>query len=209
MRIVGAEFLGSVVGAVKGRKGAQPEFSVIGRSNVGKSSLINRLAGQKIARTSSTPGATQLINRYRMEYEHEGGRGTFILSDFPGFGYSKVSKSTYGAWEGMAEGYLRSSADTLVRLLWVFDVRRDFDDLDLAVIAWAEDRGLPMTLILTKIDKEARTFGVRRMKQFQGVIPHVPVLIFSAKEGVGKQELLTHLLEAIEDAGPRPVIRSQ
>jgi GTP-binding protein len=197
MRIIRAEFLGSVVGAVKERKGAQPEFSVIGRSNVGKSSLINRLAGQKIARTSSTPGATQLINRYRMEYEHGGSRGTFIFSDFPGFGYSKVSKSTYGAWEGMAEGYLRS-ADTLVRLLWVFDVRRDFDDLDLAVIAWAHDRRLPMTLILTKIDKEARTYGVQRMKQFQGLMPHVPVLIFSAKEGVGKKELLVHVLESME-----------
>jgi GTP-binding protein len=199
MRILRALFLGSVAGPLKGRKDAEPEFSVIGRSNVGKSSLINCLAGEKVARTSSTPGATRLINRYRMEYEHGGGRGALILSDFPGFGYSKVSKGTYGAWEGMVEGYL-ASIGSLVRLLWVLDVRRDFDDLDLEVMAWAGEKGLPCTPILTKIDKETRSYTAEKAKKAQGLMPQAPVLLFSARVGTGKKELLAHLAEAIEDS---------
>ena len=81
-----------------------PEVSFIGRSNVGKSSLINALATQRVARTSSRPGATRIINIYNVLYESRGKRGTMLFSDFPGFGYAKVSRAMAVSWQGMVEG---------------------------------------------------------------------------------------------------------
>jgi GTP-binding protein len=174
---------------------AVPEFAVIGRSNVGKSSLINTLTSRKVARTSSTPGATRMINLYRIEYEFDASRQIFIMSDFPGFGYSKVSRSTYSAWEGMIDGYLTANKH-IRRLIWVYDVRREIDELDGLVLEWIAEKGLPFTMVLTKTDKEGRSFSAGKRKALITKLPPAtPVFLFSAKDKTGRQDLVSHLCE--------------
>ncbi len=106
MRIVDGSFVKSVTGIADRKNIALPEICFVGRSNVGKSSLLNTLAGRKIARTGSTPGATRLINLYNIRYESEGTKRNVIFSDFPGFGYSKVARTVYQNWQAMVEDYM-------------------------------------------------------------------------------------------------------
>ena len=129
MKITKSTFIKSI--EAYDNRGLSPlsEIAFIGRSNVGKSSMINRLVMQKIARTSSTPGRTRSINIYKIDYEFKNAKRSFYISDFPGFGYSKVSKSMYRGWQEMIERYILENRN-IKRLLWLFDVRRDFDALD-------------------------------------------------------------------------------
>jgi GTP-binding protein len=174
------------------------EVCFIGRSNVGKSSLINRLVSRRIARTSSTPGATQLINLYDVQYEHKGTRRSVVFSDFPGFGYAKVSKETYRNWEGMIGNYIRKNR-SIRHIIWLIDVRRDFDSLDEAVVSWLEVLNIPYTVVITKADKEGHGFGQSKKTSLRRALPGIPVILFSAKEEYGREELLSHIAEILED----------
>lgn len=198
MRILSADYLTTVVEPQRDKFGGLPEICFIGRSNVGKSSLINRLVMRKIARTSSTPGATKAINLYKIYYELCGIRKWAMFSDFPGFGYSKVSKSTYRGWESMVDRYI-SENPSIRRLVWAFDIRRDPDVLDTTVLKWIRLSRLPFCLVLTKSDKEGRSFGMHKKEVFRRKFETNHVFLFSAKDGYGKEELLSFLIANLED----------
>jgi len=197
MRIIGAEYLKTVVGPNDRKDCILPEICFIGRSNVGKSSLINKLAMHKIARTSSTPGATKAINLYKVRFDHGGSQKSAIFSDFPGFGYSKVARSTYLSWEQAIETYIAENR-YIRRLLWVLDVRRSLDTLDAALLAWINARSLPFSVVLTKSDKESRQFTLAKKKAVAVQLLTEMVFPFSSKDGSGRKELLTHILREVE-----------
>ena len=192
MRILAAEYLTTVVKPERKEFREIPEICFIGRSNVGKSSLINRLVMQKIARTSSTPGATKAINLYKIRYELKDKRMWAIFSDFPGFGYSKVAKSTYQSWEFMIDAYITENP-SIERLAWAFDIRRDPDTLDKTVLEWIRYTRLPFCLILTKSDKEGIGYGLRKKEMLRKEFQTNDVFLFSAKDGHGREEVLSHL----------------
>jgi len=122
-----------------------PEIAVVGRSNVGKSSLINALVGDNLARTSRTPGRTRLVNWFEI-----GGR--FHLVDLPGYGYAEVSRETRDSWRPLIESYLENRA-TLTGVLLLVDIRRGVEDEELDFVPWLEARGTPIVVALTKSDK--------------------------------------------------------
>jgi GTP-binding protein len=125
-----------------------PEVAVVGRSNVGKSSLINALVGADLARTSRTPGRTRLVNWFEV-----GGR--FHLVDLPGYGYAEVSKDMRESWRPLIEKYLDSRA-TLAGVLLLVDIRRGVEDEELDFVPWLEEHETPIVVALTKSDKLAK-----------------------------------------------------
>ena len=127
-----------------------PELAVVGRSNVGKSSLINAMIGHPLAKTSRTPGRTRLINWF----EVEGPRG-FFLVDLPGYGYAEVSQAMRDSWRPLIEGYL-TNRTTLAGVLLLVDIRRGAEDEELDFAPWLAGRATPMIVALTKADKLAK-----------------------------------------------------
>lgn len=197
MRIIDGAFLKSVT-EIGQRKGLPvPEVCFIGRSNVGKSSLINAITGRKIARTSSTPGATRLINIYSIRFETQGTKKNAVFSDFPGFGYSKVSKGVFHNWQAMIEGYMTGN-EWLRHILWVFDIRRDFDPLDQMLLDWLGTNRFPFSLVLTKADKEGRNRSAARKQEFQRMLPLQDIVVFSSKDGYGKKDVLARIEQSLE-----------
>ena len=172
-----------------------PEVSFIGRSNVGKSSLINALATQRVARTSSRPGATRIINIYNVLYESRGKRGTMLFSDFPGFGYAKVSRAMAVSWQGMVEGYLAKN-NRIKAIIWLLDVRRDFDELDEMLLEWLLLKSLPFNPVLTKVDKENQSNISRKVRSYEQFFGR-KAMLFSARTGFGKKELLSYIEKTI------------
>ncbi len=197
MRILNAEYVKGTLEPENRRMSNIPEVCFIGRSNVGKSSMINTLVMQKVARTSSTPGATRLINLYSIDYEYRGVRQQLIFSDFPGFGYSKVSKVMQQNWQKMIEGYIERNKN-IKRIIWVYDARREFDNLDEMLLEWFFDRKLHFTLVLTKTDKESRNFVDIKKRLSRQWIGEGEIFTFSAKTGEGRKELLSHIFSTAD-----------
>lgn len=134
-----------------------PEIAVVGRSNVGKSSLINALVGQPgLARTSRTPGRTRLINWFEID-------GKFQLVDLPGYGYAEVSRAMRESWRPLIEAYL-AERKTLAGVLLLIDIRRGVLDEELDFVPWLEARQTPIVVALTKADKLAKN---KRMLEVQ------------------------------------------
>jgi len=171
---------------------SMPEICFVGRSNVGKSSLINTLATQRVARTSSRPGATRMINIYKVLYEYQGRRDYMIFSDFPGFGFARVSRSMVLDWQKMVEGYL-SKNKRIRRIIWLLDVRREFDDLDQMLAEWLLSKQLPFTPVLTKIDKESQGNIAKKVRSYAQFFEGRKAHLFSSRTGYGKKELLAHI----------------
>jgi GTP-binding protein len=138
-----------------------PEVAVVGRSNVGKSSLINTLVGQPgLARTSRTPGRTRLINWFAIE-------DRFFLVDFPGYGYAEVSHAMRESWRPLIEGYL-AERTSLAGVLLLIDIRRGVLTEELDFVPWLAERGMPVVVALTKADKlpkNKRRIEVARAQQ--------------------------------------------
>ncbi len=141
-----AEFIISSTDYKKCPPGDKPEYAFIGRSNVGKSSLINMLTNHKnLAKTSSTPGKTQLINHFLVDNQ-------WYLVDLPGYGWAKVSKSKKQQWKKMITAYLLNR-DNLYLLFILLDSRRLPQQVDMDFIHWSGENGIPLAIILTKSDK--------------------------------------------------------
>jgi len=197
MRIINAEYLISVSSPTYAGAGTTPEFCFIGRSNVGKSSLINALVTQRVARTSSRPGATRMINIYKVLYEAGGTKDWIIFSDFPGFGYAKVSRSMALDWQRMVEGYLPAN-DRIKNIIWLLDIRRDFDDLDRMLLEWLASKDLPFIPVLTKVDKESQGKIAKKIRLYQQLFQGRNVHLFSSRTGYGKKDLLDHIRQFLD-----------
>jgi GTP-binding protein len=144
-----------------------PEIAVVGRSNVGKSSLINALVGQDgLARTSRTPGRTRLINWFEI-----GSQPPFFLVDLPGYGYADVSQAVRETWRPMIQTYLEQR-ETLAGVLLLVDIRRNAEDEELDFVPWLALQGTPLVVALTKADKlpkNKRALAAARAKKLLGV----------------------------------------
>lgn len=150
MQISNAEFIKSSTHHKDCPVGDKPEYAFMGRSNVGKSSLINMLTGySKLAKTSSTPGKTQLINHFLIN-------DSWYIADLPGFGFAKVSKKIKGTWEKMIQNFLLNRENLICTFLLI-DSRLEPQKNDLENMEWFASKGLPFVLIFTKADKLGST----------------------------------------------------
>ncbi|HTR79900.1 MAG TPA: ribosome biogenesis GTP-binding protein YihA/YsxC [Gemmatimonadaceae bacterium] len=192
------EFLGGMAKAGGWRPPADlPEVAIAGRSNVGKSSLINRLLRRKkTARVSNTPGRTRQINFFKVNQ-------AFVLADLPGYGYAKVSKVLRAEWTPLVEGYLRQSP-TLRGVVQLLDIRHGPTDDDLMMLEFLAAAHVPVLVVLTKMDKLSRGEVARRLTEITDVIRVEPdqVIAFSAVTGAGRDELAEAVAELV---APRPI----
>lgn len=165
-----------------------PEYAFIGRSNVGKSSLINMLVQKKgLAKTSQTPGKTQLINHFMINED-------WYIVDLPGYGFAKVSKSSRSDWEKFIRYYLRHR-ESLQCVFVLIDSRLKPQKLDLEFCAWLGEESIPFVLIFTKSDKQSRLKTIQNAELFKTAMlqyfEEVPeIFITSAEKSEGRDEVL-------------------
>lgn len=194
MKIKNAEFVISAVGPDQYPVDALPEIALAGRSNVGKSSLINRMINRKnLARTSSTPGKTQHLNYYRINEQ-------LYFVDFPGYGYAKVSKTLRQVWGKMIEQYLLQR-DTLRLIMLIVDLRHPPSKDDILMYEWLKHYDMPVMVVATKADKIPRSRHakhVKVIKQELGMTPRDKFVMFSSEEGIGREELWAYISDIAE-----------
>lgn len=197
MKITSAEFIKSVYPKDDYPPDRYPEVAFVGRSNVGKSSLINTLVNRKgLARTSSAPGKTQSINFYLINR-------SFCLVDLPGYGYAKVPKQVHKTWSPLIEEYCRKRK-TLSGVVVILDARLGPTPLDLSLIAWLKDLSLPAKFILTKADKLSKNKITKALQQTASTLFIDPeqIVPFSSHTGAGKKQLwleIVHLIKMNRD----------
>ena len=180
------------------------EVAFAGRSNAGKSSAINRLCSQKsLARTSKTPGRTQLLNFFALDDQRR-------LVDLPGYGYARVDRSTRDAWQREIDGYL-SARQCLKGLVLLMDVRHPLKDFDQMILQWAGQAGMPVHILLTKADKlkfgAAKSALLQTRKALASHPAPLSLQLFSSTSGLGCDEAWDRLgewlaLPAAGDAAP-------
>jgi len=168
-----------------------PEFAFIGRSNVGKSSLINMLCGRKgLAKISGKPGKTQLINHFLINNQ-------WYLVDLPGYGYAKVSKTEREKWKKMIDGYLQRRLNLLCTFILI-DIRIEPQQIDLQMLENFGAHGLPFAMVFTKADKLKPAEIETNLAEYKRVLnenwEELPdILVTSADDGRGKDELLSYI----------------
>lgn len=168
-----------------------PEYAFIGRSNVGKSSLINMISGRKaLAKTSGTPGKTQLLNTFLMD-------DIWYLTDLPGFGYAKVSKSLRGGFEKMIYDYLENRSN-LVNVFLLIDARHTPQQIDLKFMEWLGNKQIPFAIIFTKLDKLSSSAFQKNLlvykKELLKTWEELPLIFTSsATSKIGKLEILGYI----------------
>lgn len=196
MLIRSAEFVISNSDVRKCPAPTLPEFAFIGRSNVGKSSLINALANQKsLAKTSGKPGKTQLINHFLINKK-------WYLVDLPGYGYAKTSKSKRKKWEAFIEEYLLTRVNLYTTFI-LLDSRLEPQKIDLEFMSWCGENQLPFSMVFTKTDKLSNVelqknlaAYKREMLKYWEEMP--PMFTTSSVSGQGREELLNYIQELID-----------
>ena len=196
MDIKSASFLVSNTTYKKCPMDGKPEFAFIGRSNVGKSSLINMLTGKKkLAKTSSTPGKTQLINHFEINNE-------WYLVDLPGYGFAKASKKSRQSWEVFITEYLLHR-ESLMTTFVLIDARLPPQKIDLEFMNWCGGKGIPFSLVFTKTDKLSSsslqknlTVYKKEMLKFWDELP--PVFVTSSQSKFGREPLLNYIDEILK-----------
>ncbi len=169
-----------------------PEVAFLGRSNVGKSSLINAFLGQKkLARVSSTPGFTKAINFFRVDHR-------FYVVDLPGYGFAKVPPQMRQQWKNLIETYL-SSPRPIKLLVLIFDLRREPDELDRSLLAYVEALSRPYIVVLNKIDRTKKTERKKLRERWEkGLKTQGKVFLTSCKTREGLEEVKTKILESLK-----------
>ncbi|MDX1454761.1 MAG: ribosome biogenesis GTP-binding protein YihA/YsxC [Gammaproteobacteria bacterium] len=155
-----------------------PEIAFAGRSNAGKSSAINKITGVNgLARTSKTPGRTQLINFFQVD-------DTRRLVDLPGYGFAKVPDKVQAHWRGLMEGYL-GEREPLAGIILIMDIRHPLKPFDEQMLDWAEFSGIPVHALLTKADKLTRNHANQALAKVRKAAPGLSLQLFSAQSGQG------------------------
>lgn len=169
-----------------------PEYAFIGRSNVGKSSLINMLGRSKsLAKTSQKPGKTLLINHFKVD------NGEWYLVDLPGYGYAARGKEQREKLSKIIKGYILERAQ-LTSLFVLIDIRREPQKVDIEFLDWLGDNGVPFSIIFTKADKLGSVAGQRNVEAYKKELLKrweelPPVFVTSSEKGTGRQELLDYI----------------
>lgn len=190
MKIASAEFTKSAFSESHWTADGRPEISFLGRSNVGKSSLINSLLQRKgLARTSNTPGRTQSINFFLIN-------GRFYFADLPGYGYAKVSKTVRQDWGKMAEDYL-SKRRELVLSIQLVDSRHAPTELDKQLHEWLIFNEKPHLIVATKTDKLSNNQLRKNLNEIEKQLPESRVIAYSAETGKGRDELWREIETAV------------
>ena len=198
MEIIAASYLISSPSVDKCPKPDKPEYAFIGRSNVGKSSLINALTSKKeLAKVSSSPGKTQLINHFVVTAGND--RKEWYLVDLPGYGYAKRSLSQRKTWEKMIENYIRQR-ENLVTLFVLIDSRHEPQAIDLKFINQLGEWGIPFALVFTKADKSTQREAAANVKRFLDAMKETweelpPHFVTSAVKRTGVRQILGYINE--------------
>lgn len=189
-----AEYVTSAVSAGQYPQEGLPEIALAGRSNVGKSSLINKFLGRRnLARTGNTPGKTQTLNFYRIN------DGWFFV-DLPGYGYAKVSKQVQAKWGPMMASYLERRAE-LRAVIQIVDIRHAPSREDKDMFGWAGQKGVPTLVVATKADKVARGQRAKHLSIIArdlGIPDWKLILPFSVEDGSGVDELHAAVEEILD-----------
>src|SRR5437867_11960782 len=190
MKFLAAEFVASAAEPAQFPAGDLPEIAFAGRSNVGKSSLLNALLGRKnLARVSQTPGRTRLLTFFHVTLASRGAKGfpeKFLFVDLPGYGYAKVAKSVQDQWGPMVEGYL-SSRPPLRGVVLLTDIRRGEDD-EVNLVRWLGEQGVGLVAVAMKIDKLPRGQRLQALRERETFLG-VPVIVGSAVTAAGQDVL--------------------
>jgi len=198
MKIRTVEFIKSAVTPAQYPEYDFPEIAFAGRSNVGKSSLINTLINRKdMVKTSSRPGCTQLINFFLINGEVP--QRELSLVDLPGYGYAKVSKKIRAQWQPMVETYM-GTRNNLLGLVLLMDIRRDPGKEERDMVRWLESKQMPCLLVLTKADKLSKT---KQLKQLDAACTvfnrnRDGIVLFSAKTRQGRQTIWDEIHNLID-----------
>ena len=193
MKIISAEFVKSATKPSEYPQGKYPEVAFAGKSNVGKSSLINALVNRKnLAKTSSTPGRTQIINFFLVN-----GRISFV--DLPGYGYAKAPLQVRNNWKPMVESYLQTRKEIRLVIL-ILDARRGVSTDDLALMDWLDYHQIPSLVVLTKADKLSQIERARQKRALaeNSLLAQKSPVFFSAITGEGKEEVWKMIQDAFD-----------
>jgi GTP-binding protein len=191
MRITSAEFAGSSTRVGQKPQRRLPEFAFIGRSNVGKSSLINMLTGNsKLAKTSQTPGKTQLVNHFLIN-------DNWYLVDLPGYGFARLPDKERAKLRHIIWDYINNSQE-LVMLMVLIDSRHPMQDVDLRFINELGEKGIPFGIVFTKADKQGAEALERQVLENKGRLLEdweelPPCFVSSSVKGTGKEEILDYI----------------
>lgn len=197
MEIKEAKFVISNTDIKECPKDGRPEFAFIGRSNVGKSSLINMLTNKKdLAKTSGRPGKTQLINHFIINKD-------WYLVDLPGYGYAKASKNSRSTWERFIADYL-TKRETLINIFVLLDSRLEPQKIDIEFMTWCAEEGLPFSMVFTKIDKLSSSAlqknlaaYKKEMLKYWDELP--PIFTTSSESKFGQEKLLNYIGDILEE----------
>lgn len=188
-----AEFMLSAVSAAQFPKASVPEIAFLGRSNVGKSSLLNALVGAKAAKVSSTPGRTRAINFFEVSVERRAPK--MIFADLPGYGYAKISKSISAEWPGFIEPYL-ATRETLALCICIVDSNVPVRPNDRQLLDWLRSVDRELLVVATKVDRLSGNERTRNLAALKRELEFDEIVPVSAKTGYGIEELWRRIGEA-------------
>jgi GTP-binding protein len=192
VKITSARFVKSATKTDEFPRDRRPEIAFCGRSNIGKSSLLNALTNSRgLARTSASPGRTQTINFFQINER-------LYFVDLPGYGYAKVSKTVRETWGPMIESYLRQR-DQLKLTLMLVDSRMPPTESDIVMKSWLDHHRIPNAVVLTKTDKISRNQLNQALRTGAKTLNTKEIIAFSAVTGLGKEELLSKIGTAVQN----------
>jgi GTP-binding protein len=194
MRVL-SRFLASATDAARFPAPALPEIAFLGRSNVGKSSVINSLLGHKIAKTSSTPGRTRAINFFELRWPGKP-RPELVFSDLPGYGYAKVSREVSEKWPGFIEPYLRERPN-LALCVALVDANVPPQESDRQLLDFLQARGRRFVIVLTKADRLSGNQLRKVLDTLAAKFPESRIVPYSARTGTGRDDLWREIRSAM------------